>query len=194
MEPAIRGREITRITHPLDSAILRINKKSDNVGAENLLKTLAAEKTRNPGSARDGAAIMKEFLAGIGIDTLRLTIADGSGVSFYNGVSADALVRLLVYLHTDSTLFGRFVRSLPVAGRDGTLKSRMRGSPAEGNVFAKTGSLTGVSALSGYVRTSGGMLLAFSILCNQVPGENGIARDIQDQILEILCRHDFPGK
>lgn len=185
-EPLFRGKEITTLFHPLDSAVDRINKVSDNIGAENLLKSLAAERSGAPGTAAAGTEVVKGFLAYAGIDTLDLTLVDGSGVSFYNAVSPDAIVRVLTWLHNDSVLFHRFLASLPIAGVDGTLKLRMRGSAAEGNVFAKTGSLTGVSALSGYVRTRGGKLLAFSLLYNEVPGENGLAREHQDRIVNVL--------
>jgi Na+/H+ antiporter NhaD/arsenite permease-like protein len=90
-------------------------------------------------------------------------------------------------MHADSALFPLFYHSLPIAGRDGTIARRMRGSAAEGNLRAKTGSLAGVSSLSGYVRTAEGELLAFSVLMQDFPGGTDRYRAVQNRIGALLA-------
>ena len=91
---------------------------------------------------------------------------DGSGLSRYDYVTADALAGVLAHVERDDRLRGPFDASLPIAGRDGTLSGRMKGTPAEGNVRAKTGSMSNVRALAGYVTTADGEPVVFSILAN----------------------------
>src|SRR6185503_3131153 len=90
---------------------------------------------------------------------------DGSGLSRVDLVTPETIVRVLTSIRSD-TAFSAFYDALPIAGVDGTISSRMRGTPAEGNVHAKTGTLSMVRSLSGYVRSADGRLLEFSILCN----------------------------
>ena len=178
---------IATLSHSLDSVVFRINKASDNIAAENLLKTIAAEHGGIPGTTHNGLIIMKEYLASLGIDTTAMILEDGSGVSFYNLISPSAIVRLLQNQYADERNYGRFHESLPVAGVDGTLMNRMRGTRAEGNVHAKTGTLTGASGLSGYIRTLDGKRLAFSMLCNHFPSKVKALREAQDRVMEILA-------
>jgi len=183
--------KIAVLSHSLDSVIIRINKVSYNLATENLLKIIAAEKRGTPGSAVNGLCVIKEYLSNIGIDTASMILADGSGVSFYNCISPDAIVKLLQKQYENKAMFQRFIESLPIAGMDGTLKNRMKGSRAEGRVFAKTGTLNGSSCLSGYMKTQGGNFLAFSIMCNHFPGERAVLRNVQDKILELLADWRF---
>jgi D-alanyl-D-alanine carboxypeptidase/D-alanyl-D-alanine-endopeptidase (penicillin-binding protein 4) len=180
--------ELASYSHPLDSVVFRINKFSDNLAAENLLKTIAAVKCGTPGSTSNGLFIMKEYLSKKGIDTSDVVLADGSGESFYNYLSPDAIVTLLKKQFENKETFPRFIQSLSVAGVDGTLKNRIKGSFAEGRVYAKTGTLSGVSCLSGYAKTEEEKLVAFSILCNHFSGEQSILRDIQDKIIKAIVR------
>ncbi len=182
------GMFLAEASHPLDSVLHQVNKPSDNLAAENLLKTIALERGGAPGSASKGLGLMKSYLAGIGVDTAAMILSDGSGVSFYNEISPAAVVRLLAKIHEDSAKFRSLYESLPIGGVDGTLKSRFRWTQAEGNVRAKTGSLTGASSLSGYVTSADGKLLAFSILCNHFPSQIAVFRDVQDKIVELLTR------
>ncbi|HEY6192148.1 MAG TPA: D-alanyl-D-alanine carboxypeptidase/D-alanyl-D-alanine-endopeptidase [Bacteroidota bacterium] len=181
------GVQLAEFSHPIDSVLHQINKLSDNLGAENLLKTMAAEESHEAGSSAHGLSIMKSALATMGIDTAKMILADGSGVSWYNAISPAAIVQLLKSVYEDRDRFERYYESLPVGGVDGTLKNRMKGTPASGNVHAKTGSLTGASSLSGYVTSADGKLLAFSILCNHFPGRISILREVQDKIVELLA-------
>jgi D-alanyl-D-alanine carboxypeptidase/D-alanyl-D-alanine-endopeptidase (penicillin-binding protein 4) len=178
--------EVTRYSHRLDSVLTLQMKQSDNLAAENLLKILGAEKRGVPGTAQKGLAVIKEFLSQEGIDTTRLVLADGSGVSRYNLTSADVIVQLLQSMHKDPELFETFYYSLPIAGVDGSLSNRMKETPAQGNLRAKTGTLSGVSALSGYVHTIDGEMLAFSILMQNFPTASRRYRQVQDAIGVLL--------
>jgi len=174
-------------THRLDSVVTYLNKESDNLSAENILKTLGAEKRSVPGSAAKGISVLHEFLNGNDIDTSRIVLVDGSGLSRYNLTSADVLIRLLLAMHKRPEHFDAFYTSLPIAGVDGTLSDRMKGSPAEGNLRAKTGTLNGVSSLSGYVHTADGEFLAFSVLMQKFPGSAQAYRQVQDRLGILLA-------
>ena len=173
--------------HRLDSVLVFMNNESDNLSAENILKTIAAEKTGLPGSTAGGAGFVKLFLAAAGVDTTTIVIADGSGVSRYNLTTAGTITALLGAMKKRSDIFPAWYASLPVAGKSGTIARRMRGTPAEGNLRAKTGTLEGVSSLSGYVTTADGEELAFSILMQNYPSHAGAYRRVQDRIGELLA-------
>ncbi len=175
------------LEHRLDSALTFMNKVSDNLSAEVLLKTVAAVRSGPPGTARGGITLLKEYLAGVGIDTVRMVAVDGSGLSHYNLTSASSIIRLLTRMTQDSSTFDAFYSSLPVAGVDGTISRRMRGTPAEGNLHAKTGHIAGVSSLSGYVRTADGELLAFSMLMQRYANGSERYRQVQNRIGAFLA-------
>jgi D-alanyl-D-alanine carboxypeptidase/D-alanyl-D-alanine-endopeptidase (penicillin-binding protein 4) len=178
--------EVMSSSHRLDSVLTFQMKESDNLSAENVLKILGAEKRGVPGTAQTGLAVIKEFLSQEGIDTTRLILADGSGVSRYNLSSADIMVHVLQAMHKRAELFEPFYNTLPIAGVDGSLSNRMKGTPAQGNLRAKTGTLSGVSALSGYVHTADGELLAFSIMMQNFPTASRPYRQVQDAIGVLL--------
>ncbi len=170
------------LSRGIDTVITFMNKVSDNLSAENILKTIAAEKLGKPGSAARGAAIVRTFLQSIGVDTNKIIVADGSGLSRYNLTSANTIVSLLRAINANADCFDEFYRSLPIAGIDGTLDNRMKGTKAEGNLRAKTGTLSGASALSGFVHTADGEPLAFSILTQHYPAGAKAYRKVQDAI------------
>src|SRR5205085_11073432 len=101
-----------------------------------------------------------------GISPSDLMLADGWGLSRYNLLTAEALVTVLARVAADERLRDRFAAALPVAGRDGTLSERMRHTAAEGNLRAKTGSMSGARSLAGYVTDADGERLAFAIIAN----------------------------
>jgi D-alanyl-D-alanine carboxypeptidase/D-alanyl-D-alanine-endopeptidase (penicillin-binding protein 4) len=181
------GKPIAEYTHLLDTALTFMNKVSDNLSAEALLKVVAAETYHVPGSADLGTGVARKLLAGWSCDTTKIAIADGSGLSRYDLTSASTMVQLLQNMARDSANFPVFYHSLPIAGVDGTIGGRMKATPAEGNLRAKTGSLSGVSALSGYVRTAGGEMLTFSILLQNFPGTVRPYRLVQDGIGAFLA-------
>lgn len=150
------------------------------------MKALGAELQSPPGTAEKGIAAIKEFLKGMGIDTARLVIADGSGVSSYNLVSPSQLVSLLTGIYQNDRLRETFVESLSIAGVDGTLKSRMKSTPAEGRVRAKTGLHTSVSTIAGYTETQDGDPVAFAIMMEDFIGDPSYIKDIQDRIVVLV--------
>ncbi len=178
--------EIGFQTWRFDSVVVNMNKVSDNLSAENTLKTIAAVKRGLPGSAKNGIYETRAFLSQFGIDTTKFLMVDGSGVSHYNLLTAEMLVQLLTGMAHRSDLFPLFYESLPIAGVDGTLSTRMRGTLAERNLRAKTGSISGVSSLSGYVQTRDGETLVFSILMQNFIGASRPYRDVQDRIGALL--------
>jgi len=177
---------VGRISTPVAAVIRRLNKVSSNLGAENLLKIMGAESAGPPGSAAAGLDVVGAYLAGLGIDPRTTILADGSGVSWYNAVTPEDIVRVLLDQYHRKESFGVFFGSLPVGGVDGTLKTRLGSRDVSGRIFAKTGTITGVSTLSGYAFTRSQELLAFSIMINHYPGKVDDLRTLQDRILASL--------
>jgi serine-type D-Ala-D-Ala carboxypeptidase/endopeptidase (penicillin-binding protein 4) len=174
-----------------DSVMVYMNKHSDNLSAEMTLYSLAASFNTYPVSARQGIKVIDSLLTLCGVRENNYIIADGSGVSRYNLLSADQILSVLKYMYINvPDLFEIYYKSLPVAGRDGTLSNRMNTNPAEGRVHAKTGTLKGASCLSGYVTAKNNHLIAFSILEQNFVDKTSYARYIQDQICWILAQYD----
>lgn len=169
-------------------------RESDNLAAESLLKLMARDATHSAGSAEDGVMVVRHYLEEKEIPTTHQVIVDGSGVSRYNLTTADTIVRVLEEMYRDQEHFPVFLRSLAVAGKDGTLAHRMGDTPAEGRVRAKSGTMNGISALSGYVTTGSGEPLAFSIMIQNYAGTARTAMEVQDMICVLLSgfRND-PG-
>lgn len=176
------------IARPLEPVLHRVNAMSDNFAAECLLKVIAAERSGVPGSADDGLAAVGEYLSGAGIATRTMILADGSGVSWYNAVAPDDLIALLRDQYGRPSTFDAFYRSLAGAGRDGTLWARMVGTGAAGRLRGKTGTLTGISTISGYLTTLANERLAFCIMINHFPGPVRLLRSLQDGLLADLVR------
>jgi len=173
---------VARTQTPLGDAIARANKRSLNMAAECIL--LCAGDGTWPGSAKRMTATLVEAFGLAGGD---LTIRDGSGLSRKNAVTARALVRVLAGALKQK--YARvLLRSLPVSGADGTLARRLARAPYAGRVVAKTGYISGVSALSGYVLDAAGKpAYAFAILVNRVPaGKNWQAKQFQDSVASAL--------
>ena len=149
---------------PLSELAIVMMKKSQNGYAETLLRTLGA--TTGAGTAAGGVKVVAATLGAWGISSESLLLRDGSGLSRLDHVTASALVEILRHVHRDPRHRDAFLATFPIAGRDGTLADRMTGTPAEGNVRAKTGTLASVRALAGFVDTKAGRRLAFAIIAN----------------------------
>ena len=184
------GKLLFQTNHFLDSVITNINKTSNNLATENLLKTIGAELSGKPGSADGGVTLVKQFISHIGIDTTKIIIADGSGVSRYNLISPHNITTLLRDRYNNENTFKRFYSSLPIGGTDGNLKNRFINGAAKNRVHAKTGTHSDALALSGYVTTTGGDTLAFSIIVNNFTGNSKQYRDIIDKICEQLVIYE----
>lgn len=179
--------ELAYHSWPMDTMLINLNKTSDNLSAENTLKSISVARGGIPGSAEFALFQVNETLAGMGIDTTRYYLVDGSGVSHYNLLTADMLVQLLTDMTRRPDVFPLFYHSLPIAGVDGTLEKRMLGTRAQGNLRAKTGSIGGVSSLSGYVTTADGERLVFSILMQDFILPTRLYRDAQDKIGALMA-------
>lgn len=163
----------------------RVNKDSDNLCAEALVRTLGRE-LGDRGDATSGLAAVREFATSCGVDSAGVVLKDGSGLSRLNALSAGAVTRLLACLATQGT-FADFYQSLSIAGVDGTLKTRFVDTPAQGVLRGKSGSMTGVAALSGYSVDRRGDQIVFSILLNGYRADGGDLVDLVDLVaLEIL--------
>jgi D-alanyl-D-alanine carboxypeptidase/D-alanyl-D-alanine-endopeptidase (penicillin-binding protein 4) len=174
------------VSRRLDSIVTFMNRVSDNLSAECLFKLLGAAATGEPGTWQAGAHAVKLFLASSGIDTARIAVVDGSGLSRYNLTNAETIVRLLEAMARSPEVFRPFSASLPAAGEEGTLSRRMRRTVAEHLLRAKTGTMTGVSSLSGYTTGVDGEPIAFSIIMENFPGSERSYRLIQDNIGVLL--------
>ncbi len=173
-------------SEPLSAIAVPLMKRSQNLYAESLLQHLGAV-AGDGGEA--GPAATAAVLLEWGVDGSQAIIADGSGLSRYNALSAAGLVDVLERVWRDPGHGERFVSTLPVAGRDGTLRNRMVGSAAEGVVRAKTGSMTRVRALAGYVAPVIGEPIAFAILANNytVPSQ-AVTRAVDEAVVAIAAQ------
>ena len=172
---------------PLLESVTNMMKESDNLTAELLIKTMGRENSGTQGTWKNGLIAIKTFLNDeVGIDTTSLRIADGSGVSRYNLTSPAQLVKLLKFAYERKDIGKPFLTTFPVGGWDGTLQKRMEYSSADQRIHAKTGTLAGVSCLSGYAFTKNNEPLAFSIMMNGYVGSAKPYRKLQDEICRIL--------
>jgi D-alanyl-D-alanine carboxypeptidase/D-alanyl-D-alanine-endopeptidase (penicillin-binding protein 4) len=158
----------TAESESLGEIVRRLDKTSNNFVAEQLLKTLGAEKKGQPGTWPKGVQAVEDFLADVGIPRGSYVMKNGSGLNDANRFSARQTVTLLREMWRRFPVMADFLAALPVAGKDGTTRWRMDGT--EGRLRAKTGTLEGVTSLSGYVETAGFDRLVFSILVNDFPG------------------------
>ena len=159
------------------------NRPSDNFNAETMIKALG-EDFGAGGTTRAGAAVVRRTMTGFG---LRPRVADGSGLSRSNRTTPRQVVRLLQHMAEDSEAGPAFQTSLAVAGRSGTLESRMRRSVARDRCQAKTGTLNYVSALAGYCQTTSGARVAFAYLMTGVNVYG--AHRLQDRMTSALARY-----
>jgi len=177
---------ITRESEPLAELLTPIVKESLNMPAETLLRVLGLE-IRGEGTASAGIDVVKETLETMGISRGSYVYADASGLSRRNLISADVFVRTLGFMY-QQPVFPRFYAAMAIAGTDGTLKNRLTGVTVKGNIRAKTGTITGVSSISGYMRTADGEMLAFSMIANNYASGKPAAEDVQNRALERLAR------
>ncbi|MBZ5630265.1 MAG: D-alanyl-D-alanine carboxypeptidase/D-alanyl-D-alanine-endopeptidase [Acidobacteriia bacterium] len=171
-------------SQPLMNDLLVINKVSQNLHAELLLRLLGREKG-TAGTIEAGSEVVRGFLSQADIRSDEYVFYDGSGMSRQNLVTPHAVVKLLVYDHKQP--WGRQLENtLPVAGVDGSLAERFKGAPAQGRIHAKTGSLRNVNALSGYATTLSGERIALSIMVNNHNLSSRVALQTIDQIANVL--------
>lgn len=172
-------------THTIDQVLLRMMKQSDNLYAEALFYQLAARSGIAYADRKQAIAYIKELVRHQGLSPADFSFADGSGLSLYNYASPRLLTSFLRYAYAHEGIFLHLQPSLPLAGVDGTLRKRMTSGPAYANVSAKTGTLEGVSTLSGYCTAPNGHTLCFAIM-NQGILRRSVAHRFQDKVCEAM--------
>ncbi len=174
---------------PLSELLAETNLNSNNLYAEALLRALVVKKpkVKNQTSADVGLEVIKASLTQLGVDSANYILMDGSGLSRRNLVTPEAFVQTLRGIAKTPTAFMYRV-SLPVAGKSGTLKGRFQNTSAEGIVQAKTGTLTGVVSLSGYLNAPKYEPLVFSIIVNQSEQPATVVRQAIDEIVVLLTQ------
>jgi D-alanyl-D-alanine carboxypeptidase/D-alanyl-D-alanine-endopeptidase (penicillin-binding protein 4) len=173
-------------SHQLVDVLEPMMKNSDNLYAESMFYQLASAAGAHPAKASHARNQVKKTLSRAGV-TGQYKIADGSGLSLYNYVTPLLLTKLLIYAYRKPGIIRDLYVSLPIAGEDGTLKKRMKDSPAHINVRAKTGTVTGVSSLAGYAVAANNHMLVFSII-NQGIMKADDGRNFQDKVCTALCK------
>jgi len=186
------SKELTKSSRTIYDVISNMCKESDNHSAITLFKLLGAKFGDPPGTLEKGQQAIQSFLTEIGVNRYSYNILEGSGLTRFNKVNADVYMTLLKYMYDDHFLFDYFMHALSIAGKEGTLRNRMIGTEAEGNVYAKTGTLNGVSALCGYVIDKDNEILIFYLVMNGFGGSASTMRSFQDDFCIALS--DFSRK
>ncbi len=172
------------LSEPLVAIVRHMNRESDNFAAEMVLKELGASVVRR-GSTAAGSRAVRASLAEAGVPMAGVRIADGSGLSALDRLTADALVAILQAGAADPSIRDAFVTSLSVAGVSGTLEKRLVRRPTRGRVIAKTGTTNAASSLAGFVRRR----YVFAIIQNGSPVPYWSARVSQDRFVTVLARN-----
>lgn len=182
------ARAVCIVERAMGDVMRRMMKKSDNLYSESVFYNLAASTgSYAPATAKHGRQVINKMIQQLGFKPSKYYIADGSGLSLYNYVSPELEVAFLKYAYRHSRIYEPLREVMPVAGVDGTLNDRMGRGYACGNVNAKTGTVTGVSALAGYCTAANGHVLCFSII-NMGIRHSSSGRRFQDRVCEALCR------
>jgi serine-type D-Ala-D-Ala carboxypeptidase/endopeptidase (penicillin-binding protein 4) len=171
---------------PLRDIATVLMKISQNLYAETLLKAVGAME-HGLGTTEGGRITARKTLSDWGIKADSYVMYDGSGLSRYNYLTAGTVVDVLLHIYTDPRHRDAFLPALPIAGKDGTIATRMRGTRAEGNAIAKTGSISNARSLSGFVKTRDGELIVFSILANDFVIPSSTITAMADLAVESLA-------
>ena len=190
--PDTRRQLVQTQSPPLREIATTMMKVSQNLYAETLLKAAGAADG-GLGTVAGGSLATRAVLDGWAIRASTYVQVDGSGLSRYDYVTADMLVTILEHEYRDPASHDAFVATLPIAGKDGTLRSRLQKTRAENNALAKTGSIANVRTLSGFVRTRDGETLAFSILANSFAIPASTVTWIADLAVETLANYTARG-
>lgn len=173
---------------PLLEIVRNMNKLSTNFVAEQLVKHMGGVFVSAPGSTAKGVEVIQEYLASIGIPKGSIVLENGSGLSSVSKISAEQLVKVLVAAYQNRAIQYDFMSTLSVLGVDGTMKTWTKMEPTlAGIVYAKTGTLNGVSTLAGYVTRPDGSIAAFAILANGLPHGAWAAKKAQLGIVKQIA-------
>ena len=173
-------------SHQLKDVLMPMMKESDNLYAEALFFQIAASQSARPAKASHARQLVKRELSKAGVTGIPYRIADGSGLSLYNYITPELMTKLLIYAYRNTKIFMQLYPTLPVSGQDGTLKKRMTAPSTKGRVKAKTGTVTGISSLAGYLSSANNHVLAFCIF-NQGVLKSADGRAFQDKVCTALC-------
>ena len=182
----------TMSSPPLGEILPKFLKPSQNQIGEILLRTLGLEKN-GAGTADSGRRVVERQMRAFGADSDGVVVRDGSGLSRHDYVTPETIVRILDGMRKRDD-FKVFYDALPIGGVDGTIANRMKNTPAQGNVHAKTGTVDRSHSLSGYVTTTDGKLLLFSFQHNNYTTSNQQVERVQDWIAAQLAGHPFLKK
>lgn len=182
----------THQSDPLSMILRDLNRFSNNFVAEQIVKTVAAEIMGTPGTHENGLSLAMKFLSESGLDTTGVVLADGSGLSKDNRLTAKALSGLLAAMSKRFDIGPDFIASLGIMGVDGTVRKRLKTSPAKALARAKTGTINHVTALAGYVSGQDGKLYGFTILQNDSGCPYRGSHKIEDRIVTTV--HLLAGK
>lgn len=172
-------------SHSIDQMLTHTMKKSDNLYAESLFYQLGASDKVPYASTKRSANEVYGLIKKLGFDPSEYTVADGSGLSLYNYVTPQLVIGLLKFAWNNKNILNHLYPTLPVAGLDGTLRNRMRYTPAEYMIHAKTGTLRRVSTLAGYTKSANGTNLAFCIF-NQGIATAAEGKNFQDKVCNLM--------
>jgi D-alanyl-D-alanine carboxypeptidase/D-alanyl-D-alanine-endopeptidase (penicillin-binding protein 4) len=175
------------VSPPLREILPALMKPSQNQIAEILLRTIGLERG-GLGTADSARKIVGQQLLAWGVQPDGFVIRDGSGLSDQDLLTPETIVRVLDRIQRD-TAFATYYNAMPIAGVDGTIDTRMKGTPAEGNVHAKTGTLAKARSLSGYVTSADGERLIFSILANNTTTPGSAVTHVADEIAASLAAY-----
>jgi D-alanyl-D-alanine carboxypeptidase/D-alanyl-D-alanine-endopeptidase (penicillin-binding protein 4) len=175
---------------PLREIAVTLMKASQNQYAETLLRALARSEPGATGTVAGGRDVVRRVLAGWSIPAETVVVADGSGLSRYNYVTAGTLAGILARMYVDPRHREPWLAALAVGGRDGTLERRFKGTPVDGRLRAKTGTLSSVRALSGYVPAANGEQILFVVVLNHVTAPSQSLDEVAERIVLRLARFE----
>ncbi|MBX3009216.1 MAG: D-alanyl-D-alanine carboxypeptidase/D-alanyl-D-alanine-endopeptidase [Melioribacteraceae bacterium] len=174
----------------IDKIINNVNKTSDNLSAELLLRSIPYHKTGDKSGAVDGKKYVERLISFLDENPESYSIVDGSGLSYYNLTSTALTGKLLQHMYYSSPeSYSLFYNSLSVSGIDGTLRNRLNSSELRGKVRGKTGSLRGTTTLSGYLQTETDKNIAFSIFIQNFTGNQSKPKNLIDEIVRLIYKH-----
>ncbi|VAX19553.1 D-alanyl-D-alanine carboxypeptidase [hydrothermal vent metagenome] len=178
---------VTHKSKPLSVILRGLNRYSNNFVAEQIIKTMDAEMHGKPGTHKTGLEITRQFLSNAKVNLANVTLADGSGLSRKNRLTAHTLTDLLVAVNHNFKIWPDFVSALGIMGVDGSVRNRLAGSQATGMARAKTGTLSRISTLTGYVATKKtGKLYGYAIFLNNMSCYYKQADKIEDKIVTAI--------
>ncbi len=185
--PSVARKIATLESLPMREIVTLMNKFSNNFIADTLVKTLGKESRGAPGTMEKGIQVLQEESTRLNINTSGFKLVSGSGLTRENRITSSQFVSLLNASYMDFDILPELLASLPIAGKDGTLRSRMKGTRAMGRLRGKTGSIDGVSSLVGVVQSQAGELLAFSVILNDKSKNPGSMKPWQNYLGQALA-------